>query len=423
MEDVYGADLSEEEITALQNSGTITLYTDKATLVKGEPTDDEKDEYDFYKKYYGLTIKWKYQAWGDDLSKFLIDYANGDAPDFITLNYRRWPKAGTRQVVYSIDELKEKGVVGLDHPEITRYNDVASRFCIGDTLYSPGINYADPSFLAYNVDLFDEYKVKSPGDYFKEGNWSMDTFLQCAKEITRTLGDGTKIWGAYWRDATYYLVADDARLVDWNADGTKLVLQMSKANSVKPLETWANTFIDGYSPTSEDGGSDKFKIGQMGMFVCDANNFAQKVPDYTFKWEIVPTPLGANNVSGNIPGECSGNGIVSSSKNPQGVLNYHIAKSQWQAYRYNTPYGLYFSDAYDGAFNEEQLKTIATSAEHVGLDLYMGIGNLVNSQWNFWNALKSGTKTTKEVFDTFEPVFRAEVDEENEVLAKNLKKK
>ena len=53
----------------------------------------------------------------------------------------------------------------------------------------------------------------------------------------------------------------------------------------------------------------------------------------------------------------------------------------------------------------------------------MGIGNLVNSQWNFWNALKSGTKTTKEVFDTFEPVFRAEVDEENEVLAKNLKKK
>ena len=48
------------------------------------------------------------------------------------------------------------------------------------------------------------------------------------------------------------------------------------------------------------------------MFVCDANNFASKVPDYTFKWDIVPTPLGSHNTSGNTPGECSGTGIVSS---------------------------------------------------------------------------------------------------------------
>lgn len=415
--DVYGEGLSEDTVAALQNSGTITLYTQYGTLAKGQPDDEQKAQLDFYKKYYGLNIKYKYQGYGDNLSKFLIDYSNNDAPDLISLDYRRWPKAGIRQVVFSIDELKEKGVVGLDHPEITRYEDIASRFRIGDRLYSPGITYADPSFLAYNVDLFDQYKVKNPGEYYKEGNWSMDTYIQCCKEITRELSDGTKIWGSFWRDATYYLVADDARLVDWDASGEKLKLTMTNPETVKALEVWADTYIQGYSPSAEQGGSEPFKVGHMGMFVCDANNFAQKAKDYTFKWDIVPTPLGSHNTSGNTPGECSGTGIVSSSKNPQGALNYCIATSLYRQARFQNNYGIKYILQYEGVYNKEQMDLIMTACDHIGLDLYMGVGNLLNVQWNFWNALKSGTMTTKEVFDTYEGVWQAEVDAENEAKA------
>ena len=420
IESVYGADLSEETITALQNSGTITQYTMYQNQVKEADWEDEfREEMEFYKKYYGLTIKHKYQAYGDDLSKFLIDFANGDAPDWIPLSYRRWPKAGTRQVVYSMDELKELGLVGLDHPELTRYEDVGARFRLGNTYYSPGIYYTTPSICVVNVDLFDEYKVKSPIEYYNEGNWNLDTYMQCCKEITRTLADGTKIWGSAWRDHTYYLVANDARLVSWNEDYTKMVLTMKDTKCVKALEIFRDSFVNGYSPSAEEGGgSTFFKISQMGMFIHDANNYAQGCKNYTFHWEIVPTPLGADNVSGEIPGECSGNGVVNSTKNPQGVINYCIAYSQWKSFHYNQPYGIYYVHTFKDVYNDEQLKMICESASHIGLDIYWGVGNITNIQWNFWNNIKGEKQTIKEAMDTYEPLFQAEIDAENEYLAK-----
>lgn len=419
VEDIYGEGLSEDVINALQNSGTITSYTMYQDQVNSSDwTDEFRQEMEFYKKYYGLTIKWKYQKYGDDLSKFLVDYTNGDAPDVIPLSYRRWPKAGDRQVVYSIDELKGLGVVGLDHPEITRYNDVAARFRVGDDYYSPGIYYTAPCICVVNTDLYQELKVKSPIDYYKEGNWNLDTFLQCCKETTRIQADGTKIWGAAWRDHTYYLVANDARLVRWNDNYTKLVLSMNETRAVKALEVFRDSFVDGYCPSAEEGGgSTFFKIGQMGMFMHDANNYAQSCKNYTFNWEIIPAPLGSDNVSGEIPGECSGNGVVTSTKNPQGCINYFIARSQWSSLYNNQPYGMYYVQTFTGVYNDEQIKTICGLADHIGLDLYWGVGNMTNIQWNFWNGIKGGEKTIKEIFNTYEPLFQAEIDAENEVIA------
>jgi len=43
----------------------------------------------------------------------------------------------------------------------------------------------------YNKTLFDQYGVKSPAEYFMEGNWNWETFEKCINEITKdTNGDG-----------------------------------------------------------------------------------------------------------------------------------------------------------------------------------------------------------------------------------------
>ena len=43
----------------------------------------------------------------------------------------------------------------------------------------------------YNKTLFEQYGVKSPGEYFMEDNWNWDTYEKCLTEITRDLdGDG-----------------------------------------------------------------------------------------------------------------------------------------------------------------------------------------------------------------------------------------
>ena len=421
VEDVYGtSELSADVIEALQNSGAITLYTTEASVAQGKLDEEWQAGMDWYKKYYGLTINWKYQAYGDDLKKFLVDFAANDAPDLIYLDYRRWPKAGLRQVIYNLDELKEMEVLGLDHPAITTYEDLSSRFEINGKKYAVSVAYASPTLCCVNLDLFDQYSVKSPMAYYQEGDWTMDTYIKCAKDITRTLSDGTKIWGTFGWNYSWYLVANDCRLVQWDDKYNLKLTMTSDPKTVETLTTFQDIYEKGYCPSSEEYSEKKlFTSGKEGMVLMTADNMAKMVKDVTFKWDILPMPLGANNSSGETAGEVSGWGLVSSSKNPQGAINYIIAKDLYNKQLYKQDWGVYFCPSYDGIYSEEQIDTIANYADHIGLDLYMGVGDLNTKQWNFWNDLKRGTMTVKEVFDTHEGVFQEQIDAENAMAKKD----
>ena len=415
VENIYGSsDLTEDQIAAFQNSGEITLYTDKADVAKGEYDDDTKAALEFYKKYYGLTIKYKYQAYGDNLTKFMVDFANGDAPDMIGLNYRRWPKAGNRQIIYSLSELEEKGVLGLDHPEMEKYKDLREPYVIDGEYYSPIATYCSPVICAVNLDLFDEYKVKSPVEYYKEGTWDMDAYIKCCKEITRTKQDGTKIWGTFGWNYSWYLIANDARLVQWD-DNYKLKLTMNDPLTVETLTTWKSLYDNEYSLSAEQWSQDQpFKSGNMGMYIYTANNLANEYFNntVTFKWDVVPMPYGSKNTSGLVPGEVSGSGVVTSTKNAQGVINYLIATRIWENADRNDEYSLYNIHTYEGVYNEEQMELIYSFCDKIDQDLYMGVGNLSNG-WLFWNDIKGGTMTIKECIEKWEPVWQEQVDEEN----------
>ncbi len=415
VENIYGSsDLTEEQIAAFQNSGEIKLYTTDTDLAKGTYGEEAQEYHDWLKKYYGLTIKYKYQAYGDDLTKFMVDYANGDAPDMFTLNYRRWPKAGNRQIVYSVDEMVEMGIVGLDHPQMEAYKDLQQPYYIDGVCYSPIATYCNPVMVGVNLDLFESLSVKSPVEYYKEGNWNMDTFIQCCKEITRTKQDGTKVWGAAGWNYSWYLIANDARLVQWD-DNNKLTLTMTDSVTVDTLTTWRNLYLNGYSPSAQESADQSpFETGNMGMKLYTANNLANEVfCDVTFNWDIVPMPYGSNNTSGLVPGEVSGAGIVSSSKNVQGVINYLIAERIWNDAQRGVENSLYYPETYVGIYSEEQVALIQSYCDKVDQDLYMGVGKLNSMQWQFWDDLKGGTMTVKECIDTYEPVWQAQVDEEN----------
>ena len=70
----------------------------------------------------------------------------------------------------------------------------------------------------YNKTVFENYGVKSPGEYFMEGNWNWDTYEKCMTEITRDLdGDGKMdIYGSGTHHALLgmhrYRLNDDGKL-------------------------------------------------------------------------------------------------------------------------------------------------------------------------------------------------------------------
>lgn len=60
---------------------------------------------------------------------------------------------------------------------------------------SYGVNYpwAGSFLFRYNETLFERYGVKSPKEYYMEGNWTWDTMEKCLTEIARDTNDDGKI--------------------------------------------------------------------------------------------------------------------------------------------------------------------------------------------------------------------------------------
>lgn len=129
----------------------------------------------------GVTMEWK-GAWNQNA--FMAAVAGGEKPDMI-FSYALFPNTvnyGFSQPLS--DEAYEKlaAVCGEQFLDAL----VSKGECYGVNLPANGtyVTY-------YNKTMFDNYGVKTPKEYFMEGNWTWETFEQCMTEVTKDLdGDG-----------------------------------------------------------------------------------------------------------------------------------------------------------------------------------------------------------------------------------------
>lgn len=80
-----------------------------------------------------------------------------------------------------------------------------------------------PNGLYFNKALFAKFGVKTPADYVKENNWNWDTFLECAKAMTRVDG-GSNYYGFAMQKGTVRVFLQTnglpVSLVRTNSDGS-----------------------------------------------------------------------------------------------------------------------------------------------------------------------------------------------------------
>ncbi len=398
-----------ETINALMNSGEVYVYTCHAT-----ETDYAKTKLggfdNYFSEVYGGNIVAKNIAWQNWERTYLVDYAGGDAPDVVKLYYRAWPKLGIRNMVYSLEDLKKIGVVGLNHPYVTNDADtLKGTYLYEDELYGLALDKKDTgaAFIAVNSDLFKTYNVKSPTEYYNEGRWDFDTLMKCASEISRTLSDGTQIYGYFGWDPTFVLTANDAYPVVWDSNGV-LKSNLTDPKVINALTDYQSLYANAWAT-----GVDKdWNQGRCGMYAgLDFNihrNFGGgKV---TFEYDVIPFPYGKDNTSGYVSGDLTAYAISNSTDNPQGSFNYIIARCAWLDYCLENG-----DDSENlGSFTEEQKEMIAEYNARIKDSLYYGVGNLDSAHWNFWANIKNGSKTVKEVLDTYEPMFKAQCEVEME---------
>jgi len=389
------ADVSAEVLEALSNSGEVSVYTHSE-----ETSDYDSDFAEYFSQIYGGTVTQSYVEWEGWESKFITDFAAESAPDVITLFYKLWPKVANRGMVYSIDELKELGVVGIDHPVFEEDIELCEKnYSYKKQCYSLDLGFKSAVYCCVNTDLFKKYAVKSPVEYFNEGTWNYENFVKCCKELSRDsdADDIVDIFGYTGWDLSWFVVANGGQLVRMDDKGN-IYDCLDTLNVNNALKNVNQLSIDKYITREGDFGG-----GKVGMFGALKTNISKPIAaeEITFNWDIVPFPYGPDNTAGGVmPGDINGVGIVTSTKNLQGSLNYIIASRVFA----ELAEGKYEDEDHMEVYNEQQLQLMSDYDNQTANAFFMGVGSLWSAQWDFWYALERGNGVT-ETLTSFKPMF------------------
>ncbi len=402
--------VSQEVLEALVQSGTVTTY-----FFEGEGNDigvNNKEFKNIFREVYGGEIMIDYIEWEGWEQTFIADFAANEAPDLIHGFAKLWPKIANRGMVFSRKELAEKGVVGLDHPVLMdHFETVEKNFTYKNEPYGFSLLNSACFWCIVNEDLYAQYNVKSPSKYYQEGLWNMETLAESSRALITAAGlndSGTReIYGYYCWDSTVFIRANGQQLVGYDPKTGKLVNNIEKKEVVDSLENLRTAFQEQYATNR-----DSFTRGKIGVIALVDGNIAQTIPKITFKWSIIPFPVGRSNDGRQMPGSVQAWMVTSSAKNLQGAVNLVIALNA--AKKANILPEEPNSIKVALKDHPEILEMMEDSRYNGVNDNMYGVGSLWNNQWDFWSAIRFAKGSVTETIQTYKPMFDAQIETEME---------
>ena len=132
-----------------------------------------------------------------------------------------------------------------------------------------------------------------------------------------------------------------------------------------------------------------------------------------FDYSVVPLPPTANN-KGFVSGTYESYAVTKQSENLQGAVNFIIAaqdfKSKDQQFQITNDIEHWIDDDGDKMIDLLRSKNTPT--------IFNGVGNLWNTQWDFWTNIKSSKSSVGEVLSAYKPMFDAQIKAENDAAVK-----
>jgi multiple sugar transport system substrate-binding protein len=264
----------------------------------------------FKEEHPNITIAIEMTNYGEYSQKVAATIAGGTPPDVAgTIAEHFTNMAGQGQLI-----------------DLKPYID-SSNFSIDD--YHPGnlsqnswnsillsIPYtADGMWWFYQPDMFTEKGLKTPYEYWKEGNWTWDIATQLANDLTtgegvdRVFGYGGLGYGNYF-EILPYLASNGTALFD--DEYTKCLLDDPKAIE---LYQWGYD-MRAYSPGPDDAQSSTPQSGRVAQWL-DWSVFGQVyAPNMNFKYSYAPPPASPTTKNHVYCGDAPGFGILKGVKHP-----------------------------------------------------------------------------------------------------------
>lgn len=331
-----------------------------------------------FEEKYGGNVEVIGVGWGDQMGQVIGMVNAGERCDLAQAHDQNFPIYGAKKIVQDISQY-------IDLNDGFWYDSVTKAFTFGGVPYAAGAD-ATPVVISYNKTLFDEYGVKTPMEYFNEGNWTWDTFRDVALQMTGdTDGDGeTDMYGFGWWDSFYVqmLNADGVTGLAFGDDSTV------GSNYLTPEATETFTFLqDAYMRDKfimhPDGDNfiSSFKGGKLAM-TCEYGFAAITAYECDYDIEWAPLPTGPSGEKYECGGSLAGFAIPVTSENPEGAAVFaRMAYELLQEYNNSARVKLY---------DEAQIELMNTLAEHINF-APIGIDKYWDANWTIFSGLTDGT--------------------------------
>ncbi|HEX2034219.1 MAG TPA: sugar ABC transporter substrate-binding protein [Chloroflexota bacterium] len=375
----------------------------------------------FEEEYQGLTVQYDDAAigHGDRLAEKLTTAVAGGTPPDISIIHPSWSISLLSKGFFLelSDRMKQDRALRPD--DLLPY---ALEFYQWQGKQFGLPYYSGPGLFYFNKTLFDQYGVKTPDRYEREGRWTWETFLEVARQLTRRdlsppiFGyervDGGLQWYVsvpVWAYGGEITTRDDgeSRLHEPGAvEALELQADMVRAHRVVPIGDEVRTV--------PDPGSRRLNSGRVGM------QFGGKfyVPDFkghaTFELGVAPVPKGPKGRAtrdGN-----NGFGILKDSKNHDASYTLAAYFTQWEGggrllMESGRPQPVRKSVYADGSF-----KKMLEPWEVPYHEFYVETANIVRV-WRIpragpqvqtlfseqWNAILEGQRSVKAAMDELRP--------------------
>ena len=162
--------------------GTGASYTDYSQFGKGNYLWMMRAAMEEWADTYGVTLVFKGSY---NQAAILADMSSGGRPDLI-FQAEKFPTLANVGIVapFTTEEYnKLAAICGNNYLDMMLYNNSS----VGVVCPWNGTK-----MCYYNKTMFENYGVKTPKEYFLEGNWTWETFMRCMEDMTKDVdADGT----------------------------------------------------------------------------------------------------------------------------------------------------------------------------------------------------------------------------------------
>lgn len=358
-----------------------------------------------FTKKTGINVKFITTSGSEYSQKLSSMIAQNNSPDLACILQEQYPSLIMQDYFQPISNGK------LDLSDSIYDMDTMNKFKYKNQYYGAmikGSTMVTFNFMLFNADYFTQAGVKTPYQYWQEGNWNWDTFVKCAQEIKQK---NSKIKAPITGEYQCNQLVRTADTDPVKFDNGKIINNCSDA---KLLNAWnfLHDLSEKYKVLDSGINNRGFYTGETALsisanYVMQKGDSLEKNMVYNWGYAPLPSPKGQKLT---VPSSVKLWGFPVGSKNTEAasyVLRYWL-DSTYDVKGYETWINTNIADF--NAWLWEQPKCFAN---YTGIVNYGG-----NYEWSSMTAELAGSTDVKSTLDSWSKVIDANIAKINKEFSK-----